>query len=68
MRTSNIGLIYYHHRSIVGMKPLSERDENVNWVTTGNIKKGRVVGMKPLSERDENSMESLSLLLNVIMK
>jgi len=37
----------------VGMKPLSERDENF---TTGNVHPSISieVGMKPLSERDEN--------------
>ena len=37
----------------VGMKPLSERDENKRCNLLQNFKI-RVVGMKPLSERDEN--------------
>ena len=39
----------------VGMKPLSERDENQ--ITREQQKKGSCnVGMKPLSERDENAI------------
>ena len=38
----------------VGMKPLSERDEN-NCSGNGTYHCTYVVGMKPLSERDENS-------------
>ena len=39
---------------LVGMKPLSERDENHTNVTACGVKL-IIVGMKPLSERDENS-------------
>jgi len=37
----------------VGMKPLSERDENNPTLRPGRVKL-LLVGMKPLSERDEN--------------
>ena len=37
----------------VGMKPLSERDENTP-VSGLSLKPRNLVGMKPLSERDEN--------------
>ena len=37
----------------VGMKPLSERDENLSYLT-GGLVNSLFVGMKPLSERDEN--------------
>ena len=37
----------------VGMKPLSERDENPI-AKVGRTDCGLSVGMKPLSERDEN--------------
>ncbi len=37
----------------VGMKPLSERDENSSYRSVNTIKISGV-GMKPLSERDEN--------------
>jgi len=41
-------------RRLVGMKPLSERDENWrhwrHWISNSFL-----VGMKPLSERDENN-------------
>ncbi len=41
-----------HHLQTVGMKPLSERDENYSycWYAKELITH---VGMKPLSERDE---------------
>jgi len=35
------------------MKPLSERDENYNRITS-SYGSAEIVGMKPLSERDEN--------------
>jgi len=38
----------------VGMKPLSERDENVNKKRHQGCATPLMVGMKPLSERDEN--------------
>jgi len=38
----------------VGMKPLSERDENGNGTYHCTYVSGGYVGMKPLSERDEN--------------
>jgi len=40
--------------TLVGMKPLSERDENLNMTMTAAME-NTSVGMKPLSERDENS-------------
>jgi len=39
---------------MVGMKPLSERDENFSSKESSTAW-DHVVGMKPLSERDENS-------------
>ena len=39
----------------VGMKPLSERDENSQRNSLQSSEKKRV-GMKPLSERDENAI------------
>jgi len=47
-RTRNMDLI-------VGMKPLSERDENTRR-TSSVYTQGPHVGMKPLSERDENKI------------
>jgi len=41
------------HQEFVGMKPLSERDEN-NSPTLCGTAPPLHVGMKPLSERDEN--------------
>jgi len=38
----------------VGMKPLSERDENLSSIREPLFILPDVVGMKPLSERDEN--------------
>jgi len=38
---------------VVGMKPLSERDENLFQFPYSTII-SKYVGMKPLSERDEN--------------
>ena len=46
----------------VGMKPLSERDENIEnkkWWPPGGVQ----VGMKPLSERDENCFFHFNYLL-----
>ena len=40
------------------MKPLSERDENID-VPRNPSASLAVVGMKPLSERDENSHKKL---------
>ena len=54
----------------VGMKPLSERDENFPRDFSGNSV-NVPVGMKPLSERDENLLEASGLkmrYLNVGMK
>jgi len=45
---------------VVGMKPLSERDENCYFPENSSYD-GECVGMKPLSERDENRF--LPLLL-----
>ena len=39
---------------IVGMKPLSERDENQAIIDLF-LRNMQIVGMKPLSERDENN-------------
>jgi len=53
MRTGIDQICLLHNHTPVGMKPLSERDENPNLARltlTSLIK----VGMKPLSERDEN--------------
>jgi len=62
MRTS--GCRYYNIRpeSSVGMKPLSERDENLIFFLETSITEDSV-GMKPLSERDEN--QTAVLLLNI---
>jgi len=40
---------------IVGMKPLSERDENTENLSETIKSACHNVGMKPLSERDENN-------------
>jgi len=53
MRTGIDQIFLAHNHTPVGMKPLSERDENLaefHQVPTKNS----WVGMKPLSERDEN--------------
>jgi len=42
----------------VGMKPLSERDENFCY-SVACLHDKRAVGMKPLSERDENNLSCL---------
>jgi len=53
MRTSLVSSLKNNPSLIVGMKPLSERDEN--HPVTGSIwSEKALVGMKPLSERDEN--------------
>ena len=53
MRTFSFNNIFRHTISAVGMKPLSERDENSSVIfVIRNI--NELVGMKPLSERDEN--------------
>jgi len=55
MRTNCSGNGTHHCTDIVGMKPLSERDENSSVIfVIRNI--NELVGMKPLSERDENSL------------
>jgi len=54
MRTSEFGYKQYKGGGPVGMKPLSERDENSEFGYK-QYKGGGPVGMKPLSERDENS-------------
>jgi len=53
MRTNEEATLSGHHGYKVGMKPLSERDENA---PTGTLlfPVRNKVGMKPLSERDEN--------------
>ena len=47
------GLLLKSHLQLVGMKLLSERDENVISITADSGLSLNV-GMKPLSERDEN--------------
>jgi len=54
MRTYYSETLHRHNRYVVGMKPLSERDENLH-DKRGPGKIRRLVGMKPLSERDENT-------------
>jgi len=49
---------------LVGMKPLSERDENSGHLYRNTPNYCVQVGMKPLSERDEN-VASLSAPLNL---
>jgi len=46
---------------MVGMKPLSERDENHSVPLKTQLKTPHV-GMKPLSERDENPWISFNIL------
>ncbi len=54
MRTKPVENAMDKLNDTVGMKPLSERDENSTaWVHV-NPKRSKTVGMKPLSERDEN--------------
>jgi len=56
MRTHRNSFVSSEKNNPVGMKPLSERDENTNLNTCSGLKSG-IVGMKPLSERDENWMK-----------
>jgi len=53
MRTNAVILDSTGMKAKVGMKPLSERDENPI-AKVGRTDCGLSVGMKPLSERDEN--------------
>jgi len=58
MRTGCIVYFICVEYPYVGMKPLSERDENS--ISSVSFKSHRnSVGMKPLSERDENHEEYL---------
>ena len=57
MRTNNSASLRLSKNFIVGMKPLSERDENFAAIAF-TIAEVFFVGMKPLSERDENSGDS----------
>jgi len=57
MRTVPTKRTWYHLRRTVGMKPLSERDENES-PTCVPYPYSICVGMKPLSERDENNTET----------
>jgi len=61
MRTALIATYNYCYERFVGMKPLSERDENKK---RPNLPSETVisVGMKPLSERDENPFYKTSLI------
>jgi len=54
MRTAISGSPSQDITSFVGMKPLSERDENSSSVRDATHALASRVGMKPLSERDEN--------------
>jgi len=54
MRTTVQTAVLFENNSLVGMKPLSERDENL-WHFDILPCLAWIVGMKPLSERDENS-------------
>jgi len=56
MRTTKNSASCVSNAPIVGMKPLSERDENFLLWLLRNIS-SLSVGMKPLSERDENQIE-----------
>jgi len=47
---------------LVGMKPLSERDENIDNINGDSCVACGKVGMKPLSERDENRQFLLNRL------
>ena len=53
MRTIDDGNLWLRSLKLVGMKPLSERDENLPVGLSGKHQES-LVGMKPLSERDEN--------------
>ena len=53
MRTVELDWLAFQSRSKVGMKPLSERDENKILPPHYHVLDA-LVGMKPLSERDEN--------------
>jgi len=53
MRTHYYFLLPGFFVTLVGMKPLSERDENLS-LKPRNLLDLTTVGMKPLSERDEN--------------
>jgi len=61
MRTITHLAPLFEKTSVVGMKPLSERDENNNSVTSFLLSRA-IVGMKPLSERDENSCKLQMIL------
>jgi len=50
----------------VGMKPLSERDEN-SYSAPARMRLSSIVGMKPLSERDENLLTTVTGYLPVSM-
>ena len=56
MRTGICYLPIERFQNAVGMKPLSERDENLKHSRKLYIPSG-FVGMKPLSERDENKVQ-----------
>jgi len=58
MRTTAATLSIEGKLAVVGMKPLSERDENHHH-HLASLLKSLTVGMKPLSERDENSKTTL---------
>ena len=64
MRTVPLTIITGVFPVLVGMKPLSERDEN-NVSNVCCIHNYYRVGMKPLSERDENSGPSGNLEFHV---
>jgi len=55
MRTPKSTSTWRGTTSFVGMKPLSERDENTSF-PEHSITTKTLVGMKPLSERDENTL------------
>ena len=54
MRTFNRYDLRSFNNATVGMKPLSERDENHEEEIGRILYQEVIVGMKPLSERDEN--------------
>mgnify|MGYP001426987999 CR=1 FL=1 len=58
MRTVTTGNIKKGQVLLVGMKPLSERDENASRLHRKPLLSS-LVGMKPLSERDENILKSI---------
>ena len=66
MRTSTGYLGYKHGIFWVGMKPLSERDENCAWSPYYLLLNWLLVGMKPLSERDENWRYSGKKILELV--